>query len=1167
VALKRTAVAIAMLFVVACASTLPAFAQEENALTINIASVDDSDSANLSAVVDVLDAQGNPVNGLTVDNFQASLDDQPATISGLQSVVDTRSNLAVVLVVDVSGSMAGDPLAAAQSAAALFIQDLGPNDTVAILSFNDSVTVAQDVTTDKAAAADALQRLVASGNTALFEATSRGVDKASESTSDRRTIILLSDGVDYGGMSTVSRDDSIARARAAGIPVYTIALGSDVDKAYLTELAQATGARFLETPSPEGLSQLYSEVGTVLRGQYVVTLGSSNVAAGDQHTLTLSVSLNGQTASTSRVLAVEQAPQPEVTLTGFQPGGELAQASTVTAVVNGVTPTEVRFLIDGALVAALTAPPYQTTIDPSQLGQGGHSLRVEVIGPNGLLVPSDQAFIVPVPPETINKQKAGVALLIVFACVASIYVILHRSRRRRGPAGRTDVQIRLRPWYNNNSNGSLSEPVEEPLAPPPPEPEEAAGKLVIVAGPNLGQEFAVGESPLSVGSAGWCDISFAGHDDTVGPEEARAWVHQGRLVFHKLARLSLLANDEAIGGWLILESGDEIEIGPFRLRFISLTPSVSSRPSTESASRRTTGATLTELFSQVPSSEGSVELPEASSGGPISIEDFRARELKPHDRDWSAEDSPQALAVGAPAPVRPVWPVEPVDQPPEEPENGLESNVHPLLEAVNQNAGPSAQAQAGFEQVPHTWPDGRPDGVLEPSTAQPEAEQPSGSSPVQLEGTETPESDASSAVVPGKDSLLMFPSIPEPEAEPPVWTASPVAARDEPSGFEEKDARRLWPWETGGEAQVSAESPPPSGLTAEQTGAEPVALIDQPHTPIALPDVDASLAEKKESPVEEQASKDSPWPPAGPPVEPVGLEAEQSAPSPPAWSEVEPPYLEADLQPPDLLPGQPLAGPADGEFGQETSDRLPWASTDQIAMSVGESEVEELTVQPPESQPSESSDALVSSQPQTLQRTPWPWEQSADSPDSAGQPEASEAASPSPLQRPPWPWEQPAGPIEELPSAPQDASPATSQRPPWPWEKSSTPVEQPPESGSPQPPLAPVEDQAGQESGQTAESQATEDPLPPIQFPPSRRVEPGPPELAEPHRSLRVDYDPLNDQEEQEPPDQPDRSNSSRYHSPRPLLWSIDPESTEQSSGTHAGADDETRRSSDAASA
>ncbi len=547
---------------VALASSLLADAQESPSLTADLASVDSSHYPNLSAVVNVVDNNGRPVPALASDSFSATVDGQPAHVQGVQMVVDSQLSLAVVLVVDVSGSMAGQPLAAAQSAAAEFVNALSPQDTVAVLSFNDEVTTVQQSTSDKAKAISSLQALTAGGNTALFEATSQGVAQAVESKSLRPVIILLSDGVDYGGKSTVSRDESIAQARSADIPVYTIALGSDVDKAYLTELAQATGARFLETPSPEGLSQLYTDIGALLRGQYVVSLQAPDLPAAASHTLELSVTTDGVTAVASKVL--QPAQSASVTVDGLAAGGEVKNAVTLTVQVAGAAPSQVQFFVDGAVIATVTAPPYQLTLDPKTLQIGAHTLRVEASDSAGVVASSEAAFSVPVLETHSNKARVSAGLVSIAAALGIVYIFSRRrSRLKRG-----DVRVRLGPL----SNGPAV--AVEPEAPPPAlalEPaEEFDGKLVVVAGPNAGQEYKVGVSPRSIGSADWCEISLEGYEDVVGPEEARVWVHQGKLVYHKLARLSLLASDEAVGGWLILENGDEVEIGPFRFHFVFL---------------------------------------------------------------------------------------------------------------------------------------------------------------------------------------------------------------------------------------------------------------------------------------------------------------------------------------------------------------------------------------------------------------------------------------------------------------------------------------------------------------------------------------------------------------------------------------------------------------------
>jgi predicted component of type VI protein secretion system len=89
----------------------------------------------------------------------------------------------------------------------------------------------------------------------------------------------------------------------------------------------------------------------------------------------------------------------------------------------------------------------------------------------------------------------------------------------------------------------------------------------LASGPNAGQEFIVGTKPISIGSASWCAIVLPDDDGHIGAEEARAWVHKGKLMFHKLTRLSMLAAEGVTGGWFVLQDGDEVTIGPYKLVF------------------------------------------------------------------------------------------------------------------------------------------------------------------------------------------------------------------------------------------------------------------------------------------------------------------------------------------------------------------------------------------------------------------------------------------------------------------------------------------------------------------------------------------------------------------------------------------------------------------------
>jgi len=546
-------------------------------VTVNIASLDDSQFPNLTAVVDVRDANSRPVAGLSLDSFRATVGDEEAQITDLQTAVDANVSLAVVLVVDVSGSMDGDPLAQARTAANEFVSGLSPQDTVAVLTFNDSVSLVQDFTSDKGALTLALDRLQAVGNTALYQAASEAAFKAAASPLPRKVIILLSDGVDYGGKSAVSRDDSIAQARYIGVPVYTIGLGSDIDRDYLSALSQSTRARSLETPTAEGLSQLYAEIGNLLRSQYIVKLSSPIADRSRSLPVALSVTVGGATAAATATLpSTALAEGPRVSLTGIGEGQEIESAVTIGAEVTAANPlASVRFLVDGKSVGEGSTPPFQLSLDPAAFTPGAHTLRVEAADSTGAVGQAESSFLVAAPAGGGGGGGIPLPLLLVLPLVvlggAGGYVLLRR-RRRVARVPRQAVQVRLRPWSNSNANApavNLSDWTDSVADDPVPQTvSEPRGILTIVSGPGAGREFAVGGRPISIGSAGWCAIVLPDDDDRIGPEEARAWVHHSnRLIFHRLTRLSVLAAEGASGGWMILQDGDEVSVGPCRLAF------------------------------------------------------------------------------------------------------------------------------------------------------------------------------------------------------------------------------------------------------------------------------------------------------------------------------------------------------------------------------------------------------------------------------------------------------------------------------------------------------------------------------------------------------------------------------------------------------------------------
>src|SRR6266508_870079 len=96
------------------------FASAQSEATLAINDVDDSAFPEVKVVFSA-DRQGRPLSEIAVGNSRFEETGAPATFASIQRVTDARTPLALVLALDVSGSMDGETLAKAQSSAVTLV--------------------------------------------------------------------------------------------------------------------------------------------------------------------------------------------------------------------------------------------------------------------------------------------------------------------------------------------------------------------------------------------------------------------------------------------------------------------------------------------------------------------------------------------------------------------------------------------------------------------------------------------------------------------------------------------------------------------------------------------------------------------------------------------------------------------------------------------------------------------------------------------------------------------------------------------------------------------------------------------------------------------------------------------------------------------------------------
>jgi Ca-activated chloride channel family protein len=203
-------------------------------------------------------------------------------------VPDERAT--ILLVTDVSGSMKATDIAptrleAAKEAEHRFVDDVPEEVQIGVMAFNLSPRTLQRPTRDRELVHIAIEKLDNNGGTATGEALNGALQllrpplEPGEEPAPA-AVVLLSDGASTKGADPV---DVAREAKRQGVPVYTVALGTDQgtitvprrdgsggtrtldvppDTQTMAEIAEITGGQTFTAPDAESLSAVYEQLGS-----------------------------------------------------------------------------------------------------------------------------------------------------------------------------------------------------------------------------------------------------------------------------------------------------------------------------------------------------------------------------------------------------------------------------------------------------------------------------------------------------------------------------------------------------------------------------------------------------------------------------------------------------------------------------------------------------------------------------------------------------------------------------------------------------------------------------------------------------------------------------------------------------------------------------------------
>jgi tight adherence protein B len=214
--------------------------------------------------------------------LQVTVDGQP--VSGLETAPLGESSVpvGVVLVIDTSGSMEGEPMQAAKDAAKSFVAQKRPEDSIAIVSFADTAVLDIGFTTNANDLNDRIDALEAAGETAFNDGVILGLSQFDSAATDNMipNMIVMSDGEDTA--STATAEEALAAVEASDVRTFGIALESpDFNPDAVQAVATAGGGLFLSTPDPAALAGLYDQIAREINNTLIARFVSPVTTPGD----------------------------------------------------------------------------------------------------------------------------------------------------------------------------------------------------------------------------------------------------------------------------------------------------------------------------------------------------------------------------------------------------------------------------------------------------------------------------------------------------------------------------------------------------------------------------------------------------------------------------------------------------------------------------------------------------------------------------------------------------------------------------------------------------------------------------------------------------------------------------------------------------------------------
>ena len=241
----------------------PVFTRE---LTIDL-----SETSRVILVTALVRTRRNkPVIGLDRDQFRVYEDGNRLEI---QTFDREQLLLDLVFAVDTSSSLR-ETIGEVKAAAITFVQALDSADRVALFEIKNQPQRLLGFTNDRKRLIKVIEERFPRGETALFDSMLASLDALEGRNRGRRALVLFTDGRDsvYPAPTTKANllRKVISRAQNLEVAIYTIGLGKRINEKALFRIAEETGGRFHFADKPKRLREIFEDIVTDLKHQYVL---------------------------------------------------------------------------------------------------------------------------------------------------------------------------------------------------------------------------------------------------------------------------------------------------------------------------------------------------------------------------------------------------------------------------------------------------------------------------------------------------------------------------------------------------------------------------------------------------------------------------------------------------------------------------------------------------------------------------------------------------------------------------------------------------------------------------------------------------------------------------------------------------------------------------------